>query len=171
MHGNFQISLCLSVGQMAAWQGLVQVMEDAVHELPVQSLIHSWNPSVCYKAHSLSVELIPCVVIVADPAGQIAACQHVWSPTCGLLLINHSLKLVPGWYSIPLVSLYKQLASGALDCSTLQASLCKGSEIVRKYCAAPCHVKCSNAANTREFDLSPILCKLSHLSTQSYIYH
>ena len=31
----------------------------AVHELPIRPLIHSWNPSVYYVAHSLSVELIP----------------------------------------------------------------------------------------------------------------
>ena len=30
-----------------------------VHELPAQPLIHSWNPSVCYVAQSLSVELVP----------------------------------------------------------------------------------------------------------------
>ena len=31
----------------------------AMHELPAQPLIRSWNPSVCYVAQSLSVELVP----------------------------------------------------------------------------------------------------------------
>ena len=40
-----------------------------------------------------------CVSMVADPAGQIAACQHVWSH----LHVDCSLRLAPGWCSIPLV--------------------------------------------------------------------
>lgn len=72
---HFQISLCCGSDGCVTRPTMTHITGSTTHtqlEFP------------CVPAHSLSGSFNRCVAIVADPAGQIAACQHVWSPTHGL---------------------------------------------------------------------------------------
>ena len=71
---HFQISLCCESDGY---------LRPAMSHI-TSSITHTQLEFPCVPAHSLSGSFNRCVAIVADPAGQIAACQHVWSPTHGL---------------------------------------------------------------------------------------
>ena len=96
---------------MVVWQGQLWVTK-------VSSKRCAWTISFnCTYTAGISLHAIcsawfeceacACIAIVADPGGWITARQYVWSPSArGWLLIKHSLRLAPGWCSIPLVTSY-----------------------------------------------------------------
>ena len=67
----------------------------AVHELPIRLLIHSWNPSVYYVAHSLSVESQKFRQVSAVHELLARPLIHSWNSSVYYIAHNLSVELIP----------------------------------------------------------------------------
>ena len=98
--------LCKSDSHVTRLRLRVTEVSSKCREWTTSSIIHhSWNPSVWYVAHSLSVELVPVRVAMHS---SWSSWKNSCMSACVVMHLHveckHSLRLTPGWCSIPLVT-------------------------------------------------------------------